>query len=223
NADGMTLTVADLVYLIRVIVNDAVPFPKPVFHDTYRADFTVKDNLLSIAETSARIGALHLIIEGEARVALHESVAGMEIQTYFNGENTSVIIYNMRGQTFLEEGPILVIDGPNKIRSVEAGSFDGQVMTSMIVDNLPRDFALSQNYPNPFNPITTIEFALPEACEWKLTVYNILGQVVETWSDQSNPGFYKLEWDAARFASGVYFYRLTAGKFSATKKMVLLK
>jgi len=223
NADGMPLTVADLVYLIRIIVNDAVPYPKPIFNDTYRADFTFNDNILSIAETTARIGALHLVIEGEVEIALHEDVTDMEIQAYFNGENTSVIIYNMQGQAFLEEGPVLVINGPNKIQSVEAGSFDGQVMTSMIVDNLPRDFALSQNYPNPFNPNTTIEFALPEACEWKLTVFNILGQVVETWSDQSNPGFYKLEWDAYRFASGVYFYRLTAGKFSATKKMVLLK
>ncbi|MDD3731507.1 MAG: T9SS type A sorting domain-containing protein, partial [candidate division Zixibacteria bacterium] len=62
-----------------------------------------------------------------------------------------------------------------------------------------------------------------EASEWKLTVYNILGRVVDTWSDQSSHGYHKIEWEASRYASGVYFYRLMAAKFSATKKMVLLK
>ncbi|MBU0982811.1 MAG: T9SS type A sorting domain-containing protein, partial [candidate division Zixibacteria bacterium] len=79
------------------------------------------------------------------------------------------------------------------------------------------------NYPNPFNPATTIEFALPQASEWRLTVYNILGQTVDRWSGEDEPGYYKVSWDAGKYASGVYFYRLTAGGYSATKKMILLK
>lgn len=224
NADGLPLTVADLVYLIRVIINDAQPFSKPIFDgSSHSADFEIIDNVLTITSATTRIGALHLVIEGKAEPTLHEKVSGMEMLSHFNGENTRIIIYNMKGKTSLDEGPVLVINGPDKIKNLEAGSFDGQVMTARIVDNLPKDFTLSQNYPNPFNPITTIEFTLPEASEWKLTVYNILGRVVETWSDQSSPGYYKIEWDASRYASGVYFYRLMAGKFSATKKMVLLK
>jgi hypothetical protein len=64
---------------------------------------------------------------------------------------------------------------------------------------------------------------LPVKSEWNLTVYNVLGQVVERWEDESEPGYLKIEWDARDYASGVYFYRFRAGDFSATRKMVLIK
>ena len=91
------------------------------------------------------------------------------------------------------------------------------------LNELPEDFHLSQNYPNPFNPSTTFEFALPVASEWKLIVYNVLGQSVRTWTGESDAGYVRVDWDASAYASGVYFYRLKASDFSATKKMVLLK
>ena len=64
---------------------------------------------------------------------------------------------------------------------------------------------------------------MPVAAKWHLTVYNILGQEVESFNGEDEAGYYKVEWDAGSYASGVYFYRLTAGGFRATKKMVLLK
>ncbi len=91
------------------------------------------------------------------------------------------------------------------------------------MNTLPEHYELKQNYPNPFNPVTLIEFALPEAGKWDLVVFNILGQVVKTWSEESHAGYIKIEWDASEYASGVYFYRLRAGEFSDTRKMVLLK
>jgi len=225
NADGQPLTVADLVYLIRVIINDVQPYNKPIPHQDDEAEFAMVDKVLTLTRTTSLIGALHLVIDGEAAPSLAAEASGMEMQYSYDAKNnhTSVIIYNMKGKSFPEEGPVLNINGPNEISSIEAGSYDGTVMKAQVNNLLPDHFALSQNYPNPFNPMTTIEFALPQASEWKLTVYNILGQVVETWSDQSNAGYYKLEWDAHRYASGVYFYRLTAGNYSTTKKMVLLK
>ncbi|MFZ5980901.1 MAG: Ig-like domain-containing protein [Candidatus Zixiibacteriota bacterium] len=225
NADGIPLSVADLVYLIRVIINDIQPYTKPVPHQDDEAEFALVDKTLMITNATCLVGALHLVIDGEAEPTLADEAAAMELQYNYDAKNnkTNVIIYNMQGKSFPEEGPVLNINGPNEISSIEAGSFDGTVMKAQINNLLPENFALSQNYPNPFNPMTTIEFALPQACKWKLSVYNILGQVVETWSDQSKAGYYKLEWDAHRYASGVYFYRLTAGNYSATKKMVLLK
>ena len=88
----------------------------------------------------------------------------------------------------------------------------------------PTEFCLFPNCPNPFNPETEIEFALPEASWVTLTVYNILGQVVEVLVDsEQQAGYHKVQWNGERVASGVYFYRLTAGEFTDTKRMVLMK
>ncbi len=89
---------------------------------------------------------------------------------------------------------------------------------------LPREYALSQNYPNPFNPITQINYALPRDCWVRLEVYNILGQKVATMVDGHQEAGYKIaRWDAGSFSSGIYFYRLQAGDFVGTRKMVLLR
>ncbi|MFA6587844.1 MAG: peptidoglycan DD-metalloendopeptidase family protein [Patescibacteria group bacterium] len=90
--------------------------------------------------------------------------------------------------------------------------------------SLPKEFALSQNYPNPFNPTTTISYTLPQAGEVSLEVYNLLGQKVETiLNEYQEAGEYAKTWEASRYASGVYFYRLSAGSFTQTKKMLLVK
>lgn len=89
---------------------------------------------------------------------------------------------------------------------------------------LPTVYDLGQNYPNPFNPSTEISFALPNAGPVKLVVYNVLGQEVETLVDgQMEAGNHTVTWKADTYSSGVYFYRLNAGQFSETKKMMLLR
>lgn len=90
--------------------------------------------------------------------------------------------------------------------------------------NLPEGFALHQNYPNPFNPVTEISFSLPEASIVKLEVLNMLGQKVATLTDSFlEAGEHNVGWDASDVASGVYFYRLSSGDFTESKKMILLK
>jgi len=94
---------------------------------------------------------------------------------------------------------------------------------------LPETYALAQNYPNPFNPSTMIEYALPEPANVVLEVYNINGQVVRTLVDEpQQPGYHEVEWDGRTSggsiaATGVYFYRLNAGDFNDSKKMMLVK
>ncbi len=89
---------------------------------------------------------------------------------------------------------------------------------------VPTVFSLSQNYPNPFNPLTTIEFGIPKEAKVTLKIYDALGSEVETIvNDKMEPGYYKYLWNALNYASGVYFYRLTAGSFVSTKKLLLLK
>lgn len=89
----------------------------------------------------------------------------------------------------------------------------------------PYTFELAQNYPNPFNPATTINFTLAKMSKVNLTVYNVLGQKVATLYNNNimEAGHHTAQFNAARFASGVYFYRLEAGNFTSVKKMMLLK
>jgi hypothetical protein len=88
----------------------------------------------------------------------------------------------------------------------------------------PKTFLLEQNYPNPFNPSTTIRYQLPVASEVKLEVYDVLGKKVATLvSERQAAGYYQYVWNADGLTSGVYFYRLQAGTFTQTKKMILVK
>jgi hypothetical protein len=86
------------------------------------------------------------------------------------------------------------------------------------------EYALSQNYPNPFNPTTRIEFTLPEASKVKLRVYDVLGREVMVLKDELlEAGYHTVEFSGTALSSGLYFYRLEAGKFTALKKMLLVK
>ena len=89
---------------------------------------------------------------------------------------------------------------------------------------VPREFQLAQNYPNPFNPSTTFEYSITKSSHVVLEVFNLLGQSVAKLVDgQANAGTYRVTYDASRLSSGVYLYRLTAGDFVQTNKMILMK
>lgn len=94
---------------------------------------------------------------------------------------------------------------------------------------LPSEFSLEQNYPNPFNPSTEISYAVPTAAQVRLTVYNLLGQKIVSLIDEKQaPGFYRTNWNGADKSgrivpSGIYIYRLEAGNFVATRKMMFIK
>ncbi len=88
----------------------------------------------------------------------------------------------------------------------------------------PRSFMLLQNYPNPFNPATTIEYRLSKQTYVKLKVYDILGREVETLvNGEKSAGDYFVTFNAANLPSGIYFYKIDAGKYSLVKKLILLK
>jgi hypothetical protein len=89
---------------------------------------------------------------------------------------------------------------------------------------IPTAFQLSQNYPNPFNPATSIEYSLPKSQRVTIKVYDIAGKAVALLEDRERPaGTYRVQFDASKLTSGVYFYKLVAGNYSETKKMLLLK
>jgi hypothetical protein len=89
---------------------------------------------------------------------------------------------------------------------------------------VPEAFALFQNYPNPFNPTTTISFSLPSRSFVSLKIFDLLGKEVTTIvSGEMQEGSYSRTWNAANISSGIYFYRLQAGTFTETKKLILLR
>jgi hypothetical protein len=88
----------------------------------------------------------------------------------------------------------------------------------------PEEYILEQNYPNPFNPTTTIEFSIPQAGLVQVSIYNILGEEVKQLINEERPaGNHSVQFNASQLASGIYFYRLQAGLFVETKKMILMK
>ncbi len=92
------------------------------------------------------------------------------------------------------------------------------------IDDIPTNYNLSQNYPNPFNPITTIKYQIPELSFVTLKVFDVLGsEVVILVSEEKPTGNYEIELNASSLSSGIYFYRLQAGSFIETRKMVLLR
>ncbi len=109
----------------------------------------------------------------------------------------------------------------------KAGAGDWVLTGSFLegdLTDLPSEFALLSNYPNPFNAQTVVEYQLPVSSSVKLEVYNILGSKVATLvNGEQEAGYRSVTWDASEVSSGVYFYKLTAGHYSETKRMMLVK
>ena len=109
-------------------------------------------------------------------------------------------------------------------RSVFSNLQQKTVRQQEIAEELPRETKLEANYPNPFNPATDIKYSLSEDTHVKLVVYDVVGRIVATLVDETQPaGYRSVRFDAASLPSGVYYYRLSAGSFTQVRKMMLLK
>ena len=107
----------------------------------------------------------------------------------------------------------------------DMGAYEYDPANTILMENkVPLGYQLNQNYPNPFNPNTIIKYELPTTNYVNLSIFNVLGEKVATLvSERQNAGYYQVEWQASRFSSGVYYYRVESGEFHDVKKMILLR
>lgn len=132
-----------------------------------------------------------------------------------NNENTLILRSRRLANLYLQEF---------SVRYTDAGGTDVLLGVDRTGVHVPGRFALEQNYPNPFNPATTIRFSVGSASNVRLTVYDMLGRQTAVLHDGAlREGSYSVQWNASALSSGVYFYRLEAGPFTQTKKLLLQK
>ena len=154
------------------------------------------------------------------------------------------ILINTGPFDLIENEPVIIIvgytigQGSNSTNSVTVAKLQSQFVQQFYQSNfddnlvsvedvktiLPNEFRLEQNYPNPFNPSTKISWQSPVGSWQTLKVYDVLGNEVATFVDEyKTAGSYNVDFYASKLSSGIYFYRLQAGSFVETKKMILIK
>lgn len=142
-------------------------------------------------------------------------MTGIKYPVRINAEGMDIRLQDVTGNeinTNIKSGEEITISNPDI----------DKVMVSGIL--VPEKFELEQNYPNPFNPNTTIKFSIPKESQVTLLVYNMLGEKIkELKNEVMKAGYFDVVFDASNIASGVYLYRIKAGDFVQTKKMLLLK
>jgi hypothetical protein len=170
--------------------------------------------------TIVAVASLLLPIRGSAQTStVPWSVSGTGFEV---SSSSTTIVKSLVGQRFVG-----TLQGAGSI--IESGFLADTLFRTVVSSvaergEVPTEFVLQQNYPNPFNPSTTIQYALPSRSQVTLTVFNTLGQIVrELVNGDIGAGYHEVQFDATGLASGVYFYRMRAGDFVETKRLLLLR
>jgi hypothetical protein len=247
NDDGIVLTVADLIYLIRIITGDEQPFPPgtgtgspkvspyansvDVTNDVSNGAVTVRTN------SSVDIGAALLVFrfDGTVGAPVLANNSGLQIRSNAaNGELRVLVSQTVEAagsRLTAGSNSLVTIPVNGNIELVESQFSDangGLLSVNAASASIPTEYALLQNYPNPFNAGTVIPFTLTKESEYTVSIYNVAGQVVRTFTGMGAVGTNRLEWNGRTVggdeaATGMYFYRVTTPEFTSTKKMVLIK
>jgi hypothetical protein len=160
--------------------------------------------------------SIHLQVFSQNQISFGVNGNGGGIQA-----NSSYILVGTLGQASIGKGE-------NTINQSQAGfwAMYHQNIISKVEDDeiLPNEYLLEQNYPNPFNPSTIIKFGIPERTNVVIKIYDILGSEVTTlFNQETDMGWYELEFAAAGYSTGIYIYRMQAGNYISTKKMLMIK
>ena len=188
------------------------PYDLALANETLRDGITVEFR----AENSITAGT-NYIVESGASLTL---TAGSSVTLTSNFTVEQGAIFNANTDLENLSAEIIAAEDEYKLNQTTTAINDNDMTDS----SLPTEYSLSNNYPNPFNPTTNIDYAIPANGRVTIKVYNILGQVVsELVNAYKSAGRYSVTFNASTLSSGVYFYRIEAGEFVQTKKLVLSK
>lgn len=184
----------------NVMVNDTIQEPY-YFETPLIVGLIYKRGLLDkLGLDPATLGMYFATVEGDSVMFDTTGITATTLDLVFNRIYSGVIHFSTLA--IVGETSVTAIDDPV----------------------IPSNYMLEQNYPNPFNPVTTFRYTLPEAQNVSITIYDITGRQVETLlNGYQQAGSYMLKWNASHYSTGIYFYRLSAGSFTATNKMILMK
>ncbi len=224
---GIYISLSDLT--LKNIILEGNTWGGVYFISYYSVEITYSDFFNNIAGNFLALGSIPAGL-GEI---ITVNANGDSCDLYYNIYEDPLFVDPVIGDYHLQaESPCIDAGDPNSpldpdstIADIGAFYFDQTVW----VGNYPQpsqinEFYLQPNYPNPFNPITTISFSLPKASHVKLTVYDLQGRAVtELVNGMREASVHTVTWDASHLTSGIYLYRLNAGQFTASGKMVLLK
>jgi subtilisin family serine protease len=233
NKDGFVLSIADFVFLVRIILEDISPKHKLVpSTDLVDVTLTTQGDAVKVTSFSnSNVGAGLYVFKHTGEIKNLTLLTDMDVKySDVNGE-LKVLVYSFEGKS-IPAGNVELFSFQSQnveLVEIEAADFYGSALKSTITTKvLPTRFALMNNYPNPFNLSTNISFALPVDSKISLKLYNVTGQLVKSFEDRYEAGVHTIVWDGTNtkgeaVSSGIYFYKLVAGDYSCTKKMVLVK
>lgn len=239
NGDCSMPNVADLTYIVDYLfkqgdspqyscsmVEKAAPGGVEI---TVGSDYSAGRTVVSIS-SPIDLSGLQLEVTGTVGASAASLLdPGVEL---FQGEADGVLrigLLDIEGSRMIASGKQQIVEIPGEctVVSVLAADTDHRLLRATVTTeaiSIPGAYTLHQNYPNPFNPSTVISFSLPGTEQARLEIYNITGRKIATLvDDRLEAGTHSFEFDAGDIASGIYVYRLTAGEYSATRKMLLLR
>ena len=178
----------------------------------YNQDSTLSSTLISAIDTSGNIAS--------ASVSIYNG----SYHILFLKNGSYFIRASKVGNQTIEYGNTINIDLKNKPTTDNVDLYFNLTGTEKNIGETPNSFKLFQNFPNPFNPSTIIKYKIPKESFVFIKVYDIIGREIATLvSEQQKAGYYNVQFNAANLPTGIYFYRISSGNYSAVNKMLLLK
>jgi hypothetical protein len=240
NCDGIPLRLEDFVRLDRVIIGDAEHCIETVARDTVTANFTwdPETRVVYVGSPYHKLAAVYMVFMGEIIPTLDLDMPNLKLGYAHDSGITRIIVYSdpVTDPPEFHMCRLFSYTGTGELMEIQAADLhdnivvmDTQSDVNDVEAGLPRGYLLHQNHPNPFNPSTEIRFSIPRVADVTLEIFNVIGQKVNTLLDKRLPaGEHAVTWDGCdmngkRAASGIYLYRLTAGEYTSSKRMILSK